>query len=294
VNFGGIQAVVPLTSSGLVANGLLSHTLAKPGGYLSPLDLAATGDLLSLGLSYPIIARPGLTTLATFSFDAFNNSATVYGGQLTTSDERSRAVRFGVLNTYLDPLGGTSVVKATYSQGIDGLGARPNGDQINPRPGIHLNAGKFLLDLRYDHPLPLGFKVSAGLRGLYGLAPLPSAELFTFGGVDYGRAYDSGIISGDRGYSGKIQVSRPMPLGNPFVPFLEPYLFYDNGEAFSILKTPGVSSSASAASAGIGTRFLTGLGVGGYVEADRPLTHAAQINSKRKPDRLFFLIFAQF
>lgn len=294
VNFAGVQGVVPLSSSGLVANGMLTHTLAKPRGYLSPLDLAAIGDMLDLGLSYPLVARAGLSTLATLTFDAFNNIATSFGGQVTTSDERSRAVRFGIVNTYLDPLGGTSLVTATYSQGINGLGARPNGDQINSRPGIHLNAGKFRLDAQYTLPLPQGFKATLAARGVYGLSPLPSAELFTFGGVEFGRAYDGGIISGDRGYAGKIQLSRPMPLGNPIIPFIEPYIFYDNGEAFSLIKTPGISSSASAASTGIGTRFLTGIGAGGYLEVDKPLTHGAQIGSSRKPTRVFFLVFAQF
>ena len=294
VNFAGVQGAVPISSSGLVANGLFSHTLAKPGGYLSPLDLAATGDLWDVSLSYPLLARAGLSTLATLTFDAFNNNTTVLGGKLTSSDERSRAVRFGIINTYLDPLGGTSTINASYSQGINGLGARPNSDQVNTRPGIHLNAGKFRVDAQYVTPLPYGFKATLAARGVYGLAPLPAAELFTFGGVEFGRAYDSGIISGDRGYSGKLQISRPMPLGNPILPFVEPYVFYDNGEAFSALKVNGVPSSASAASTGAGARFLTGLGVGGYVEADVPLTHAAQLNSSRKPARIFFLAFVQF
>ena len=181
-----------------------------------------------------------------------------------------------------------------YSQGINALGARPNGNEVNPRPGIRLNAGKFRLDVQYTLPLPYGLKAALGFRGIYGLAPLPSAELFTFGGVEFGRAYDGGVISGDRGIAGKVQISRPMPLGNPVLPYVEPYVFYDNGEAFSLIKTPGVPSSASAASTGVGTRFLTGLGVGGYVEADQALTHAAQIGSRRKPTRIFFLTFVQF
>jgi hemolysin activation/secretion protein len=297
LNYYGTQMILPLTSSGLVATAMISHTDVYPGGYLNPDSINAVGDMVSLGLTYPIIARSWLSTLLTLNFDLFNNSSSVFNGRITTSDERSRALRFGTLTTVSDDIGGLTTVNAYYSQGIDALGARPNGNQLTTRPGMELNAGKFVLDVRRDQALPYGYKLALGLHGQRALEPLPSAVVMTFGGVDFGRAYDSGIISGDNGIAGKVQLSHVIPLGNPIVPMIDPYVFYDIGQTSTALKAPGQRGSASAASTGIGSRFATGFGVGGSAEVDLPLTHGATVQpgkSDSKPVRVFFLLFAQF
>jgi hemolysin activation/secretion protein len=297
LSYGGVQLILPLTSSGLVATAMYSRTAAYPGSYLSPDKVAALGDMMSLGLTYPIIARSWISTLLTLNFSLFNNSSSVFDGAITTSDERSRAVQFGTLTTVSDDLSGQTTINAYYSQGIDALGARPNGSQINTRPGMELNAGKFVLDVRRDQALAEGYKLAVGVHGQRALEPLPSAELMTFGGVDFGRAYDSGIISGDNGIAGKAQLSRVIPLGNPILPMVDPYVFYDIGQTSTALKAPGQRGSASAASTGIGSRFVTAFGFGGSAEVDLPLTHGATVQpgkTDRKPVRAFFLLFAQF
>jgi hemolysin activation/secretion protein len=297
LTYAAIQWIQPLTSSGLVGTFMYSKTEAYPGGYLASSDIAALGDMVSMGLSYPIVANANLSSLFTVGFDLFNNSSSALGGVLTTSDERSRAVNIGFLTTINDSLGGVTTARTVYTQGIDGLGARPNGDQLDARPGIKLNAGKFLLDVRRDQPLPMGFQLSTGLKAQRALAPLPAAQVMTFGGVDFGRAYDSGIISGDSGVAWKMQLSKLIPTGNSIVPVIQPYAFYDIGEVWSAIGTPGFSSSASAASTGVGAKILTSLGVGGSAEVDFPLTHGATVQpgeTSNKSPRVFFLVFAQF
>ncbi|HEY4174777.1 MAG TPA: POTRA domain-containing protein [Rhodopila sp.] len=297
LTYAAIQWIQPLTSSGLVGTFLYSKTEAYPGGFLSSSDIAALGDMVSIGLSYPIVANAHLSSLFTVGLDIFNNSSSALGGAFTTSDERSRAANIGFLTTINDSLGGVTTARTIYTQGIDGLGARPNDDDLNARPGIKLNAGKFLLDVRRDQPLPLGLQLSAGLKAQRALAPLPAAQVMTFGGVDFGRAYDSGIISGDSGVAWKMQLSKLIPTGNRFIPVIQPYAFYDIGEVWNALATPGFSSSASAASTGVGAKILTSLGLGGSVEADFPLTHGATLEpgeTSKKSPRVFFLVFAQF
>ncbi|WP_158931151.1 POTRA domain-containing protein [Acidisphaera sp. S103] len=297
LTYAAIQWIQPLTSSGLVGTFMYSKTEAYPGAYLASSDIAALGDMVSLGLSYPIVANVHLSSLFTVGFDLFNNSSSALGGTLTTSDERSRAANIGFLTTINDSLGGVTTARTVYTQGIDGLGARPNGDLLNARPGIKLNAGKFLLDIRRDQPLPLGLQLSTGLKAQRALAPLPAAQVMTFGGVDFGRAYDSGIISGDSGVAWKMQLSKLIPTGNAIVPVIQPYAFYDIGEMWSAIATPGFPSSASAASTGIGVKILTSLGLGGSAEVDFPLTHGATVQpgeTSQKTPRVFFLVFAQF
>ena len=144
--------ILPLTSSGLVATAMISHTDVYPGGYLAPNQINALGDMVTLGLSYPIIARAQIASLLTLNFDLFNNSSSVFKGAITTSDERSRAVRFGTLTTVSDNLGGQTTINAYYSQGINALfGARPNDNQLDTRPGMDLERGQ-VRDRRAPRP----------------------------------------------------------------------------------------------------------------------------------------------
>jgi hemolysin activation/secretion protein len=172
LTYAAIQWIQPLTSSGLVGTFLYSKTEAYPGGFLASSDIAALGDMVSIGLSYPVVANAHLSSLFTVGLDVFNNSSSALGGTFTSSDERSRAANIGFLTTISDSLGGITTARTVYTQGIDGLGARPNGDLLNARPGIKLNAGKFLLDVRRDQPLPLGLQLSTGLKAQRALARL--------------------------------------------------------------------------------------------------------------------------
>jgi hemolysin activation/secretion protein len=199
VRFFGGMLIVPLSDNGLVGVFQASRSEAFPGGYLKPLNIAAFGDMYSFGLNYPLITRPGLSVVGTTSIDLFDNTSTVFGGEITSSDERSRAFRLGAIANVDDLLGGQSIVRLIFSQGLEALGARPTGNQVNTRPGMELDASKVVFEINRKQPLPSGFQVDVGMLLQRANGPLPSAEVFDFGGVMYGRAYDSGIISGDHG-----------------------------------------------------------------------------------------------
>lgn len=296
LSYYGTQFFVPLGSSGLILSGMLSHVAAYPGDFLAPSEITALGDMVGFSLSYPIIANARMSSSLILTFDLFNNSSSILNGKITTSDERSRAFRIESLTTLLDGTGAQNTLELQFSQGINGLGARPNGEQINVRPGLNLSGNKVVVDLRRDQPLPQGLKLAVRFRGQLAFSALPSAELMNFGGVEFGRAYDPSILSGDSGIAGIATLSRPIQLGNRFVPVLEPFVYYDNGETFSRLTTPGVPSSASAASTGIGLRFFTSFGIGGWTELDFPLTHGATLapgEEDNKQPRIFFFLFAQ-
>lgn len=297
VRFVGGLLILPLTPSGLIGTLNVSRSEAFPVGYLRSTEIAAYGEMFSVGLTYPLLTRPDLSVVATMKLEAFNNSSSIFNGLITTSDERSRALRIGVTTTASDRLGGTTTVRLVYSQGLNAFGSRPNSLQVNTRPGMQLNASRIVLDATRKQPLPAGFRLTTGAYIQRASGPLPAAEVMIFGGVTYGRAFDSGIISGDHGIAGKIELSRPILLGNPVLPLVDPYVFYDVGATYSALKTPGRSSSASAASAGVGLRFVTGLGLGGSIEVSLPMTRAPTVEAGRRSDRsprVFFLLFMQY
>lgn len=297
VRFVGGLLILPLTPSGLTGTLNISRSEAFPAGYLRSTEIAAYGEMFSAGLTYPLLTRPDLAVVATLNFEAFNNSSSIFNGARTTSDERSRALRIGATATASDRLGGSSRVRLVFSQGLNAFGSRPNSLQVNTRPGMQLDASRIAFHATRTQTLPAGFRLTTDTTIQRASGPLPAAEVMIFGGVTYGRAFDSGIISGDHGIAGKIQLSRPILLGNPILPLVDPYVFYDVGEMYSALKTAGRSSSASAASAGFGMRFVTGLGLGGSIEASLPMMRAPTVEPGRGSDRsprLFFLLFMQF
>lgn len=67
---------------------------------------------------------------------------------------------------------------------------------------------KFTLDAAHARVLAPGWQLRAGLEGQWSDADLPPGERFTYGGSQFGRAFDPGAMIADRGASGSLQLDR--------------------------------------------------------------------------------------
>jgi hemolysin activation/secretion protein len=63
----------------------------------------------------------------------------------------------------------------------------------------------------------------ASLSGQYSPNHLPSLEQTSFGGPNFGWAYDPGIVAGDSGWGASLEVNRPFSLGSAWLKTLTPY-----------------------------------------------------------------------
>lgn len=296
MTFAGVNGVLPLSSEGIAWTTSYNHSLAKPGGTLAPYGLVSTGDIFSNGLIYLIDADQSYSWSMNLNLDVSNAASFFYGGRITSSDERTRSLRLGSMLSLTDGIGGSTTIRAVLSQGLNALGARPNGLQPSARPGSRLDYDKATLDIRREQVLPLGLHLSLGLQGQRAFSVLPVSELWGFGGADFGRAYDGGVIAGDHGLGAKAELSRMTAIGLPMLTALQPFVYYDFGESFYAIKIPGQQSSATAASAGFGTRFVVTDWFGGSVELDTPLTRPAlpAPGVASKATRVFFTLTASF
>jgi hemolysin activation/secretion protein len=233
---------VPITASGL--------TLTTSGGYLEtrPKGYPVRGKAKQAGtaLSYPLIKGFRRSLDLSLGVDGLNSDNAAFGALIAT--ERTRALRGGA--SYSDTREKRSVALGlSASQGLDILGARTDPLYADPR-FLKLNGSAYLAQAIGKHMVA---RVQAG--GQWSRDRLPAAERFAVGGDNYGRAFDVGFLSGDRGAgaAGEFAV-RPLKRGK--FGTSEIYTFVDRAW-IGIEGRGGVPgrSDYALASAGFGTRL---------------------------------------
>jgi len=88
--------------------------------------------------------------------------------------------------------------------------------------------------------------------GQYTSDSLLSSEEFGYGGMSFGRAYDSSEITGDKGMAASIELRYRLDIKIPHINF-QPFIFYDIGKVWNI--DPSDKNKISGASAGGGFRL---------------------------------------
>ena len=118
--------------------------------------------------------------------------------------------------------------KVAITQGINSLGAGQS-----QSAGLAANAMRFDFSrLNMDYELRWRFKSLWGaafaVSGQASAQTLPTSERVSFGSWRFGRAYQAGEATGDRGIGTSVEVNRLIPFPNRrWVKSLEPYLLYE-------------------------------------------------------------------
>jgi hemolysin activation/secretion protein len=168
---------------------------------------------------------------------------------LILANERVRAARLGA-SYNLTSSNDLILASATISQGIDGLGARttpgiavPDFQQVN----LNLGYNRLFLD-----DWVVRVKGTAQLGG----ERLPTSELLSLGGSDYGRAFAVSTIIGDSGAAGSAELAwHPQVFPIDWLKGSELYVFADRGETWFRQRGFLTSGTAALTSAGFGTRL---------------------------------------
>jgi hemolysin activation/secretion protein len=167
--------------------------------------------------------------------------------------------------------GGVSTGFAQLSAGLDAFGAT---DRPTWRQSRWDADGQFFkINLQGTHYRDLG-----AYAGLYLAAdaqwspdPLLASEEFTAGGLPYGRAYNYGEISGDRGVAGLVELRLGRTVDAGALTFVQTYGFVDAAKVWNDNAAPG-RGSAALSSAGLGLRLRFDDRLVLRIEAARPLT----------------------
>jgi len=230
---------IPIGTSGL--------TLTASGAWIGTkarhIDVRGHAALAGLALTYPILRRAQSAADISVGIDGVNSHNALFGNVFAT--ERSRAVRLAGAFVNATPTRNIQL-SATLSHGLGIFGAQA-GDTGAETDFTKLNASALVEQQLVPRVLGRLFG-SAQLSG----DRLPAAELMSVGGT-IGRAFDTGILTGDRGVGGFAELAyRPIASGN--FAQSEIYAFADAAHLKLNARLGFPSQSFGLASAGAGFR----------------------------------------
>lgn len=242
----GLTYAAPVGTDGLTVQGSVTYLRTRPES--PPIE----GDATTVGvqLSYPVIRGYARNLSASAGLDGLNSDNAIYG-QTFTSDH-TRALRAGLAYSAVAPRRSLSA-GVTGSLGLDVLGARTDGRITD--------AGFRKLNLQVMAAQALGPAVAVRLRGLAQASGkrLPAAEQLPLGGEAFGRAFYSGVITGDHGYAGSAELAWIPQHGPSALKGSEIFGFLDGGRAWTRARPPFVGRQAlHLASVGGGVRLNLG------------------------------------
>ena len=243
-------------------------TRAHPGYTLSSLDIDSTATDVNVSIQYQWV-RQRLENLATsLMLEGRNVHSDVLDTPLTR--EHIRVARAHVAYDTADAGKGSDVANLTLSQGIDGLGSSDAGDPDLSRAEAKPDFTKLELSLSRLQTIDPDWSALMQFDGQWASGSLYASEQFGYGGQNFGRAFDSSEITGDKGGEAALELRydgwRDLQPVN-----LEPYAFYDYG--FVINDDSSQLRRDSAQSVGAGVRFVTTWGDNGNVGVALPIDH---------------------
>ena len=241
------------------ATGFYSETKPKEDARLSALDYRGDSVYGQLYAQYPLIRSREQNLNIGGAFTINNTKTEILGADF--SDDRLRTVSLWGYYDFVDATRAVTWAKVTVTRGIDGLGAR--GDS---RAAGRTDYTTVEFDMQRDQPVAPVLGGNLWLRlGALGQATLSADGLFsaaecTYGGPRFGRAFDSGVISGDHCLTGVAEVHWKTPVELTSVSStLDFFGFVDGGKTWENgALQPGEARSASAVSAGGGVNIQIG------------------------------------
>jgi hemolysin activation/secretion protein len=277
-------------TEGLRLKGRFAVTNTAPGKELDDLDVTGDSKLFDLEALYPVLRSRQYNLNLIGGFTALNSQSDILS--LEVSEDRVRSLRGGGRFDFTDTLAGVTQIELMLTQGIDVLNATDDGLGRSRANGEHDFLRTNLSIVRVQD-LGGNFSMQFAAAGQYSDDPLLASEEFAVGGSEFGRAYDSGEITGDKGVAGSVELRYGGLTNDDFFRSYQVYAFYDAGKVWNEEIAVGETEHESLASTGLGVRVNLNYDITGYVELNTPLTR--DVNAEGDDDsRLFFSVLKRF
>jgi hemolysin activation/secretion protein len=283
--------VLPLSLDGLKLSLNAGYLEGAPGFTLAPDDIQSSTRTLGARIIWEAVRLR--TENVNFSVGLDSQTSRTDAFALPLSRDFVRIAKLQAHRDWQDRYGGTTILDATLSHGLEIWGASRPGDLNLSRANGRPDFVRFETSAYRLQNLTGPWNAVVGVSGQLANTPLLSTQQFGYGGLAFGRAYDSSELTGDQG--GSVMAELRFDDGHTPDSFhLEHFIFYDYGKVWS--RGVGQPNGQSGASAGLGTRLKTPVGVDAAVTAAQPLTHAPaapQFGTNRSP-RISFSISGSF
>lgn len=210
-------------------------------------------------------------------------------GSTPFNHDRLQIVRLGLSYDRADAYDGITTARAMLHQGLSGQAAGSAEGARPTRANGRSDFTKLTLDLSRLQQLGARTHAWASLTAQYSQRPLLASEELDLGGAHYGRAFDDGEISGDKGAALIIEL-RHYP---EFLPRNAQLFGYaDTGRIWA---APGgaVPTRHTLASAGAGVRLSLPRGILATLEAAKPINTDVRTQANKNA-RAFFSVSTPF
>lgn len=254
VNFGYEQT---LNSEGLKFSLSGNSSRGNPGtAALTALEFKARSLNLSAALVYPFIRSRSKNLTGTITFDYKDSKSTNIGG--IASEDRLRILRAELAYDNADKRNGTNQAVLSISHGIDGLGSTANNNPNASRAQGRVDFLKTTLTLSRTQKLDNNFSLFATVFGQWTPHSLLSSQECGYGGRQYGRGFDSSLITGDRCVLASAELRHNTSLNAEWqgkLDYAQTYSFIDHGRIWNIDAPLGTAERDEGTSGGVGIRF---------------------------------------
>lgn len=256
----GFSHQTPLGSDGLML-GLSASTLRT---HLKNFPVTGSAQTLGMTLSYPLIRGYKRNLTLSAGIDGLNSDAALLGAVLSSDHIRTAraAISYGMV-------GQKSVLtaSATVARGLEIFGARGTPGFTDPL------FTKWTVRTGYDRALGKQWVGRLRLKGQYSGDRLSGSERFAIGGPEFGRAFDTALLSGDSGMAGSFELALKPNLPDR-LKGTELYGFIDGAKIHVKERLVVAAATYSLASVGGGLRLAynphASLGLEGAKVIDRP------------------------
>lgn len=225
-------------------------TLSAGAAYLEtrPKGFPITGRAkqANLSLAYPLLRSFHRSADLSLGVDALNSDNAAFGNLIAS--ERTRAVRAAASYADARPKR-QAALSIALSQGLDVAGARTT--------TADRGFAKATASASVAQAIGSRVVARASASGQYSRSALPAAERFAIGGEAIGRAFDTALLTGDRGAGGLGEIAL-RPIGKGKLSASELYGFVDGGTVSIEATALYARQRYTLASAGVGVRARYG------------------------------------
>ena len=237
-------------------------------GLLQLLEFEGREEVASVGISWAARRTRASSLFIGFDMNATNSQSGIFGETLI--EDKIRTWEASAMWDWASDEGATGLVRVAYSQGLDGFGATGADNPLRSRtlggPDFSAITGSF----SWRRPLgdhgavfTFGAEAQSGLNG----SALAASEC-SYGGEQFGRAYEAGAFGGEHCLKLSAELSRQFRFS--FLA-LQPFVVIDAGMVAQTGALDfGEERISRAWSAGLGTRVATPLGLTGEVSMNWP------------------------
>ncbi len=267
LNFGAVSFDVPLNVNGMRLSAFFSGSVSKPNDFTRLIN--GKNQTLAGGVSIDwnlIRKRDHSFWIGGGVWGRNNKEDSDFG---TFVNDRLFGVKFYARMAKNDQWGGENFVKVNLKQGLDIWGASSKGDDRLSRYDGDGEFTKFNMFVArnqiIDENWSLFFTGSLQLSS----RPLLSSQEFYFGGSRFGRAYESGVVSGDGGLAASLELRYSKEADVGPLNAVQLYGFADIGTIWD--RGNDYIDGAVLSSAGFGARLYFDYGIEADLAAAFPI-----------------------